>query len=80
MYMMHNELIALHEQRLKDLGLQYQDSVRQQAAWGSALGRLFQRVGLWFEQVGRRMQPASERSLAGSQGGDALTPVRVRSR
>ena len=80
MYMTYNELIVLHEQRVKDLGLQYRDSVRQQAEWGSALGSLFQRIGLWFEQLGRRMQSASERNPAANQGADALTPGRVRSR
>jgi len=78
MYMMHNELMALHEQRLKDLRLEYAEGVRQTAQWERRLGAFFQRIGLWFEQMSRRAETVSERSA--NVGNDALTPVRVRNR
>jgi len=78
MYMMHNELMALHEQRLKDLRLEYAEGVRQTAQWERRLGAFFQRIALWFEQMSRRAETVSERSA--NVGNDALTPVRVRNR
>ena len=80
MYMTHNELMALHEQRLKDLRLDYVESQRQTAEWERRFGAVFQRIGLWFEQFGRRMQSTSERNSAANRGNDALKPVRVRNR
>ena len=78
MYWTHSELMALHEQRLKDLRLEYIEGMRQTAEWERRLGAFFQRIGLWFEQMSRRAETASEQSA--KMGNEALTPVRVRNR
>ena len=52
--------------------------MRQTAEWERRLGAFFQRIGLWFEQMSRRAETASEQSA--KMGNEALTPVRVRNR
>ncbi len=83
MYMMHNELMALHEQRLKDLRLDYVESVRQTARWKHGAGAVIQRFGVWFALLGKRMQATADGKAAANLQRSReyrMEPVRVRTR
>ena len=78
--LMGNELKTLHEQRLKDLRLEYVESVAQSKRWQRRLGATVERIGVWFALMGERMQATAEQNAAANLRRESMKPVRVRNR